>query len=135
MGGLRIWGLAKPVMARHGPRAMTDVTVAPPAKAAQNTVFAVIFAISFCHMLNDMMQMLLPAIYPTLKADMHLSFAQIGLITFAFQCTASLLQPAVGILADKHPMPFSLPAGMVSTLIGLLVLSQANSYALLLTAA
>jgi FSR family fosmidomycin resistance protein-like MFS transporter len=114
---------------------MTDITVTPPAKPAQNTVFAVIFAISFCHMLNDMMQMLLPAIYPTLKADMHLSFAQIGLITFAFQCTASLLQPAVGFVADKHPMPFSLPVGMVSTLIGLIVLSQATSYPLLLAAA
>ena len=113
---------------------MTDTTAAP-LKAVQNTSFAVLFAISFCHLLNDMMQALLPAIYPSLKADFHLSFSQIGLITFAFQFTASLLQPGVGYISDKRPMPYSLPLGMVSTLAGLLVLAFAGSYALVLFAA
>jgi len=82
-----------------------------------------------------MMQALLPAIYPTLKAAYHLNFTQIGLITLAFQLTASLLQPAVGFYADKRPMPFSLPGGMVFTLVGLLLLSVAHSYALILVSA
>ena len=80
---------------------MTDTTAAQ-IKSVQTTTFTVLFAISFCHLLNDMMQSLLPAIYPTLKADFHLSFAQVGLITFAFQCTASLLQPAVGYFSDSE---------------------------------
>jgi FSR family fosmidomycin resistance protein-like MFS transporter len=99
------------------------------------TTFIVLFAISFCHLLNDMMQALLPAIYPTLKAQFHLSFTQIGLVTLAFQCTASLLQPGVGFIADKRPMPYSLPVGMVSTLAGLALLSVAGSYAMLLLSA
>ena len=78
--------------------------------------FTVLFAIGFCHLLNDMMQALLPAIYPTLKTRFHLNFAQIGLVTLAFQCTASLLQPVVGYFADLKPMPYSLALGMVSTL-------------------
>ena len=81
-----------------------------------------LFAIGFCHLLNDMMQALLPAIYPTLKTQFHLNFAQIGLVTLTFQCTASLLQPVVGYFADLKPMPYSLALGMVSTLVGLLVL-------------
>ncbi|HWY60830.1 MAG TPA: MFS transporter [Rhizomicrobium sp.] len=113
---------------------MTDTT-ATPLKVAQDTSFAVLFAISFCHLLNDMMQALLPAIYPTLKADFHLSFAQIGVITAVFQGTASLLQPWVGYASDRRPMPYSLPLGMVSTLAGLLVLGFAGSYAIVLLAA
>lgn len=111
---------------------MTDTTVR---KIAQDTSFAVLFAIGFCHLLNDMMQALLPAIYPTLKMQFHLSFAQIGLVTLAFQCTASLFQPVVGYFADLRPMPYSLALGMVSTLVGLLVLSVAPSYPVLLIAA
>jgi len=95
----------------------------------------VLLAISFCHLLNDMMQALLPAIYPTLKAEFHLSFAEIGLVTLAFQLTASLLQPAVGLVADRRPMPYSLPGGMVFTLVGLVVLSVARSYGVLLASA
>src|SRR5215469_11365061 len=102
---------------------------------AHGTTFAVLIAISFCHLLNDMMQALLPALYPTLKTAYHLSFAQIGLITLAFQLTASLLQPAVGFIADKRPMPYSLPAGMCFTLIGLVCLSFAQSYATILLSA
>jgi FSR family fosmidomycin resistance protein-like MFS transporter len=113
---------------------MTD-TAAASVKAAQTTTFSVLFAISFCHLLNDMMQALLPAIYPTLKAEFALSFTQIGLITMAFQVTASLLQPLVGFVSDKRPMPYSLPLAMVSTLVGLLVLALAGSYPVVLIAA
>ena len=76
---------------------MTDTAASPARKPSTDTAFVVLFAISFCHLLNDMMQALLSAIYPSLKASLHLNFAQIGLITLAFQCTASLLQPAIGI--------------------------------------
>jgi FSR family fosmidomycin resistance protein-like MFS transporter len=112
---------------------MTDTTA--PQKLVQETTFTVLFAIAFCHLLNDMMQAVIPAIYPNLKANFHLNFAQVGLITLAFQCTASLLQPAVGYLADKKPMPYSLAGGMVATLIGLILLSTAGSYAVVLIAA
>jgi len=111
---------------------MTDAAIR---KAAQDTSFAVLFAIGFCHLLNDMMQALLPAIYPTLKTQFHLNFAQIGLVTLAFQCTASLLQPVVGYFADLKPMPYSLALGMVSTLAGLLVLAVAPNFPVLLLAA
>jgi FSR family fosmidomycin resistance protein-like MFS transporter len=120
---------------RHGtfPPAMTDTTATR--QAVQNTTFAVLFAIGFCHMLNDMMQALLPAIYPSLKQDFHLNFTQIGLITLAYQITASLLQPMVGYFSDKKPMPYSLAAGAVFTLIGLLGLSIAGSYGAILICA
>ncbi|HVW74685.1 MAG TPA: MFS transporter [Rhizomicrobium sp.] len=110
---------------------MTDAAVR---KIAHDTSFTVLFAIGFCHLLNDMMQALLPAIYPTLKTQFHLSFAQIGLVTLAFQCTASLFQPVVGYFADLKPMPYSLALGMVSTLAGLLVLAVAPNYPVLLIA-
>jgi FSR family fosmidomycin resistance protein-like MFS transporter len=104
-------------------------------KGAATTTLWVIFAVSFCHMLNDMMQSLLPAIYPTLKQSFHLSFAQIGFLTLAFQLTASLLQPVVGLVADRRPMPFSLPGGAVFTLSGLLLLGLAQNYAMTVLAA
>jgi FSR family fosmidomycin resistance protein-like MFS transporter len=112
---------------------MTDT--AATRQAVQNTTFAVLFAIGFCHMLNDMMQALLPAIYPSLKAEFHLNFTQIGLITLAYQITASLLQPMVGYFSDKKPMPYSLATGAVFTLIGLLGLSIAGSYGAILICA
>src|SRR5579862_9872268 len=105
------------------------------AKIAADTTLWVILSVSFCHLLNDMMQSLLPAIYPTLKQSFHLSFAQIGFLTLAFQLTASLLQPVVGAVADKRPMPFSLPGGAVFTLTGLLVLGLAQNYAMTVVAA
>src|SRR5271170_1679544 len=114
---------------------MTYTDAAPIKTIVQNTTFTVLFAISFCHLLNDMMQAVLPAIYPTLKGDFHLSFVQIGFITMAFQCTASLFQPAVGFVADIKPMPYSLAIGMVSTLVGLVMLSLAGSYFIVLVAA
>ena len=105
------------------------------AGGAEGTVFLVLLALSFSHFLNDMIQSLLPAIYPILKASYSLSFAQIGLITLTFQITASLLQPLVGLYTDRKPMPYSLSIGMGFTLCGLLLLSQANRYELLLVAA
>ena len=109
---------------------MSDAAIAR--QTAHNTTFAVLFAISFSHLLNDMMQSLIPAIYPNLKADFHLSFAQIGIITLVNQITASLLQPAVGHFSDLRPRPYSLATGMVATLIGLLILSVAASYPVIL---
>jgi FSR family fosmidomycin resistance protein-like MFS transporter len=105
------------------------------ASSASRTAFTVLAAISFCHLLNDMMQSLLPALYPMLKSSYALSFGQIGLLTFTFQFTASLLQPLIGALADKRPRPYSLAAGMGFTLAGLVLLAYAASYPLLLVAA
>jgi FSR family fosmidomycin resistance protein-like MFS transporter len=103
--------------------------------AGGGTVLAVIAALSFCHMLNDMMQSLLPAIYPMLKTSLDLDFGQIGLVTLAFQLTASLLQPAVGLYTDARPQPYSLAVGMGFTLTGLLLLATASSFPVLLLAA
>ena len=103
--------------------------------AEPNTEFGIIGAISFSHLLNDMIQSLILAIYPILKGDFHLSFGQIGLITLTYQLTASLLQPLVGMVTDRKPMPFSLPIGMGFTLCGLLLLSVAPSFSVLLLAA
>ena len=99
------------------------------------TLFPVLTAVSLCHLLNDMVQSLLPSIYPILKSSFHLSFTQIGLITLTFQATASLLQPFIGNFTDRKPLPFSLPLGMSVTLAGLLVLSVAGSFGLILAAA
>jgi FSR family fosmidomycin resistance protein-like MFS transporter len=103
--------------------------------SAQTTVFPIILAVSLCHMLNDVMQSLLAAIYPMLKEDYSLDFWQIGMLTLTFQVTASLLQPAIGLYTDKRPLPQSLPVGMASSLIGLLMLAYASSYTLLLCGA
>jgi FSR family fosmidomycin resistance protein-like MFS transporter len=102
---------------------------------AEHTVFAVIIAISVGHLLNDMMQALLPAIYPNLKADFGLTFGQIGIVTLVYQVTASILQPLVGLYADRRPTPLALPGGTLFSLAGLLVLSIAHSYVLLLVGA
>ncbi|MGH3374911.1 MAG: MFS transporter, partial [Bryobacteraceae bacterium] len=110
-------------------------TEAPQAAAAHKTAFTVLAAISFCHFLNDMVQSLIPAIYPLLKTSFHLDFGQIGLITLTYQMTASLLQPAVGSYTDRRPMPYSLTAGMGFTLVGLVALSMAPSFGALLVAA
>ncbi len=107
----------------------------PRVGAAGGTAIGILAAISFCHLLNDMMQSLLPALYPMLKGSYRLSFGQIGLLTFTFQITASLLQPLIGAFADKTPRPYSLAAGMGFTLAGLVLLGFADSYALLLCAA
>ncbi len=96
------------------------------------TAFPVLGAISFCHLLNDMMQALLPAIYPILKGGFNLSFAQIGLLTLTYQITASLLQPLIGLYTDRKPQPYSLPFGMGASLAGLVTLAFASSYLMLL---
>src|SRR5271168_385606 len=101
----------------------------------EHTVFAVILAVSFCHLLNDMMQALLPAIYPTLKVDFGLSFGQVGIVTLAYQITASILQPLVGLYADRRPTPLALSGGTLFSLAGLMVLSIAHSYGVLLVGA
>ena len=103
--------------------------------SGSKTVLDILLAISFCHLLNDMISSLLPAIYPLLKDSYHLDFAQVGLITLTYQCTASLLQPLVGLHTDRRPMPYSLPAGMVFTLIGIAMLAVAHSFSMLLFAA
>ncbi|MGE4219397.1 MAG: MFS transporter [Alphaproteobacteria bacterium] len=108
---------------------------ATPPAAAETGTFAIVLSLSFCHLLNDTMQSLVPAIYPILKDSYHLDFAQIGLITLAFQVTASLLQPVVGLYTDRRPMPYSLAVGMSFTLVGLIVLSMASSYPVILVSA
>ena len=102
---------------------------------AQGAAFSVIMALSFSHFLNDMMQSLVPALYPMWKSEYGLSFAQIGLISLVTQLTSSLLQPAVGLLSDHRPQPYSLAVGMCATLIGLLLLASAGSYTVLISAA
>jgi MFS transporter, FSR family, fosmidomycin resistance protein len=114
---------------------VTSADAAVESRAADDTVFAVIAAVSFCHLLNDMMQSLIPAIYPMLKTNYGLDFGQIGLLTFTFQVTASLLQPLIGIYTDRRPQPYSLSLGMGFTLIGLILLGFADRYWLLLVAA
>lgn len=101
----------------------------------QQAAFSVIVATSFCHMLNDIMQSLLTSLYPLLKDNYALDFVQIGLLTFAFQVTASLLQPAVGVITDRWPMPFSLPAAMLSTCAGLITLAHATHFYVLVLGA
>lgn len=113
---------------------MTSPTLAAEAPRAR-TNLPIILSLSFCHMLNDTMQSLLPALYPILKDEFALDFAQIGLLTLAFQCTASLLQPAVGLYTDRNPMPYSMAIGMGATLTGLLLLATADTYPLLVLAA
>jgi len=100
----------------------------------QRTIFSVLLAISFSHLLNDTMQSLIPSTYPLLKKSLNLNFSQLGLVTFCFQLTASLLQPFVGMYTDKKPKPFSLAAGMCFTLVGLILLSRASEFVVVLVA-
>jgi FSR family fosmidomycin resistance protein-like MFS transporter len=109
------------------------VTISP-AVATQQTALGVLVAISVCHFLNDLMQSVLPAVYPILKEAYRLDFGQIGLITFANQATASLLQPVIGTFTDARPKPYSLAIGMGFTLAGLLLLSMAPAYGVILAA-
>ncbi|SDL82495.1 MFS transporter [Pedobacter antarcticus] len=104
-------------------------TETTPAKTiVTGTVYSILFTISFTHLLNDMMQSVIPAVYPLIKTNFNLSFTQIGLITLTFQLTASLLQPFIGFYTDKKPMPNSLAIGMGFTLIGLICISLATSF-------
>jgi FSR family fosmidomycin resistance protein-like MFS transporter len=108
-------------------------SAAPAAQAG--TVMQILFSVAFVHLLNDCVQAVLPAIYPLLKHEFALSFTQVGLITLTFQCTASLLQPWIGLYTDKRPIPFLLPVGMCVTLGGVALLSRAGSFPMLLVAA
>src|SRR6202046_2065570 len=99
------------------------VQTAPVKDEGQKTVFRILIAASFCHLLHDMGQSLLPGIYPPLKQTFSLDFGQIGLITLTYQLVASILQPAIGLYTDLRPKPYSLTIGMGFTLVGLLVLS------------
>jgi len=107
----------------------------PLVEVGHEVVFKVLGAISVCHLVNDMLSSLLPAIYPLLKTSFNLNFAQIGLITLTYQTTASLLQPLIGFYTDKNPRPYSLPVGMGATLVGLILLSIAHTFPALLVAA
>ena len=102
---------------------------------AAGLAFPVLLGLSLAHLLNDMMQSLVPAIYPVIKSAYNLDFSQIGLITFTFQLTACLFQPLVGVITDKRPLPYSLVCGMAFTLIGLIVLGRAGNYPVLLMGA
>lgn len=99
---------------------------------AGKTIYSILFAISLSHLLNDTIQSLIPSIYPVVKDSFNLTFSQIGIITLVFQLTASLFQPLIGLYTDRKPQPYSLAIGMVFTLSGLILLSQAHNYALLL---
>jgi len=106
-----------------------------PAVETPASDVGILFALSFCHLLNDAIQALIPAIYPLLKESFALSFTQIGLITLAFQMVGSVLQPVIGFYTDKHPKPFSLVFGMGVTLCGMVLLALAPTYAVVLLAA
>ncbi|ETS33151.1 Fosmidomycin resistance protein [Photorhabdus temperata] len=113
----------------------SNTTIVPPhARKTRNTVFTILGAISISHLLNDMIQSLILAIYPLLQSEFNLSFVQIGMITLTYQITASLLQPLIGLYTDKHPQPYSLPIGMSFTLSGLLLLAYAESFPIILLA-
>jgi len=99
---------------------------------AEKTIFSILLSISFSHLLNDTIQSLIPSIYPIVKSSFHLNFSQIGMITLVFQLTASLLQPLIGLYTDRKPQPYSLAIGMGFTLTGLVVLSHASNYGILL---
>ncbi len=111
---------------------MSTETGTLPQKSSTGTAFRILGAISFCHLLNDMIQSLIPAVYPMLKASYHLDFGQVGLITLTTQLTASLLQPVIGLFTDRRPTPYSLPIGMAFTLVGMILLSMAPSYVTIL---
>ena len=112
----------------------TQASAALP-RTENKTIFAILVAASFSHLLNDTIQSLIPAIYPVLKDSFELNFAQIGLITLTFQITASMLQPIVGLYTDHRPQPFSFAIGMGFSLIGLIWLSAASSYWMILGSA
>src|SRR5690606_38762560 len=103
-------------------------------KQVSATIYPVLFALSFSHLLNDTIQSLIPAIYPIVKNTFQLSFSQIGLITLVFQLSSSLLQPLVGLITDSKPYPYALPTGMGFTLIGLVMMAVAPSYHWILVA-
>jgi FSR family fosmidomycin resistance protein-like MFS transporter len=117
------------------PTAMAIPTVGMSAGAAEGATFVILVSLAVSHMLNDTMQSLIMALYPMLKTNLGLDFAEVGLITLAFQLTASLLQPLIGLYTDRRPLPYSLAFGMAFTLIGLLLISRAATFPEVLGAA
>ncbi len=115
-------------------QATADTTIDFHAPSSEGTLFRILTAVTLCHLINDMVQSLLPSIFPILKNTFHLDFAHIGLIAASYQIVASLLQPVIGWYTDRKPTPYSLPAGMVFTLIGLLLLAVAPTFPILLFA-
>jgi len=111
------------------------MTIETAHRSTDSTVVPIILAVALGHLLNDLMQSLIPAAYPLLKSNLALSFAQIGLITAVFQGTASILQPLVGLYTDKRPLPYAMAAGMGSTGIGLVMLAHAGSFPMVLLSA
>jgi FSR family fosmidomycin resistance protein-like MFS transporter len=107
---------------------MESIQIENPKQLVQKTIFGILFAISISHLLNDTLQSIITSVYPLLKQNFHLNFTQIGLITFTFQITASLLQPVVGFVTDRKPRPYSLVTGMSLTLVGVALLSLASSF-------
>ncbi len=118
-----------------GVMAASSASAAAGARIAGTTVLPILLAVSAGHFLNDTMQSALLSIYPLIKKPLALDFVQIGIITLAFQLTASILQPMIGLYTDRHPQPFSLPFGMASTFVGMLVLAVAGGFAAMLLAA
>ena len=114
---------------------MTQISSATEPRSAETTAVAILVAISLCHFLNDTMQSMLPALYPQLKDSLGLEFSQIGLITLVYQLTASLLQPIIGLIADRKPRHYTLSVGMGFTFVGLLLLSRSTGFMVLLVAA
>lgn len=110
----------------------TAVLNGPRKEIVQKTVYSILFSVAIAHMLNDLLQAVIPAVYPILKDKYNLTFTQIGLITFAYQLAASILQPFVGFYTDKKPQPYSKMFGMLFTLSGIVTLSYATTFALIL---
>jgi FSR family fosmidomycin resistance protein-like MFS transporter len=111
---------------------VSPVQTEAPKHVPEKLVLSILLAAAFCHFLNDMVQSLIPAIYPILKKSFNLDFGQIGMITLTYQITASLLQPLIGHFNDRHPRPYSLAIGMGFTLVGLVTLSRVATYPMLL---
>src|SRR2546429_2731506 len=114
---------------------LTAIRAAAPVDASEKTVFKILLAISFCHLLNDTVQSVIPAFYPLLKNSFLLDFGQVGLIALPLQLPASILQPLVGLYTDRRPQPYSLAIGMGITLVGLLAFAVAPSFGTILAAA
>ena len=129
MGGERSRGIRPQRKARMSAQPLSAAAGRTPA------AWMILFAVSLCHLFNDVLQSLLSAIYPLLRDEFSLTFGQIGLLTFAFQITASLLQPVVGLVTDKHPLPRSLPVASLASFIGILMLAWATSYTMLFVGA
>ena len=113
-------------------KATGEASSIPTTQSANDTVFSILIALSFSHLLNDTLQSLIPSIYPMVKDSFHLTFSQIGLITFTFQISASLLQPLIGLYTDKKPQPYALAIGMCFTMFGLISLSVAGNFHMIL---